>query len=84
MASLLLASRTIPEIITFLRLAYYLGRRASPRRECTEDFFKENIGVPHIYQILNNRTLPTIGASTIIAQLVKVFQWIAFPQIETK
>ena len=30
--------------------------------------------MPHINEILNNSTLPTIGASTIIAQLVKIFQ----------
>ena len=44
----------------------------SPRRECTKNYFKKDIWVPHINEILNNSTLPT-GASTLIAKLMKIF-----------
>ena len=45
-----------------------LSRRARPRRERTEDFFEQNIWVPHIYQVLDYRTLSTVGAPSIMAR----------------
>ena len=73
-----------PRNYNLFEVGNYLGRRARPRCECTKDLFKEDVWVPHIYQILNNSTLPTIGAPSIVAKLVEVFQRIAFSKIETK
>ena len=84
MASLLLASLTIPAIITFLKLAIIWAGVPALAVSALKILLKENIWVPHICQILDNGTLPTVWAPSVIAQQVKVFQWIAFPNVKTK
>jgi len=83
MESLLLASLTIPVIITFLRLAMIWAGVLAPVVR-TENIFKKDIWVPHIQQILDNCTLPVVGAPCIISQEMEVFQRIAFPKIKSQ
>ena len=66
------------------KVGNYLGRCACPCRERTENIFEKDIWVPHVQQILDNCTLPIVGAPCIISQEMKVFQRIAFPKIKTQ